>query len=148
MYQLFSISMSASAHMSVAQTPCKVLVYWNKVTVVLLYMCIFISSILISRHSCSMCYCALAIVVASGFAIVFAEIFQGVPIRRSGDTGIEGNCIDSSEFWVANAVINISTDVVVLALPIWETSKLQLKLKEKVLLYSAFLLGGLYVFLV
>ena len=126
-----------------AQTPYKIVVCLNKISVVLLYQRIFISSILISRHFRWMCYCALAIVGASGVATVFATIFQCVPIQRSWDKDIEGNCIDSSEFWVANAVINISTDVVVLALPIREISELQLQTKEMILLYSVFLLGGL-----
>jgi len=126
-----------------AQTPYKVVMCLNKISVILLYKRIFSSSMLISRHFRWMYYCALSIVVASGIATVFATIFQCVPIQRSWDKDIEGNCIDSSEFWVANAAINITTDVIVLALPIREISGLRLKSQEMILLYSIFLLGGL-----
>lgn len=74
---------------------------------------------------------------------MFATIFQCVPLERSWNKNIEGTCIDSSDFWLANAVLNISTDVVVLALPIREVFKLQLRLQEKLMLYSVFLLGGM-----
>ncbi|KAG9195561.1 1-acylglycerone phosphate reductase [Alternaria panax] len=127
----------------VAQTPYKIVVCLNKVSAILLYMRIFIS-----RYFRWLCYCALAIVVGSGIATVFATIFQCVPLQRSWNKNIEGTCIDSSKFWLANAVLNIFTDVVVLALPICELAKLQLKLQEKIMLHSVFLLGGLQVLLV
>ncbi|CAN9412273.1 unnamed protein product [Alternaria alternata] len=120
----------------VAQTPYKIVVCLNKVSAILLYMRIFIS-----RHFRWLCCGALAIVVGSGIATVFATIFQCVPLQRSWDKNVEGTCIDSSKFWLANAVLNIFTDVIVLALPIREVSKLQLKLQEKIMLHSVFLLG-------
>ncbi|RYN20768.1 hypothetical protein AA0119_g1565 [Alternaria tenuissima] len=121
----------------VAQTPYKIVVCLNKVSAILLYMRIFIS-----RHFRWLCCGALAIVVGSGIATVFATIFQCVPLQRSWDKNVEGTCIDSSKFWLANAVLNIFTDVIVLALPIREVSKLQLKLQEKIMLHSVFLLGS------
>ena len=104
----------------------------------MLYMRVFIS-----RHFKWLCYGALAIVVGSGIATVFATLLQCVPLERSWNKTIDGTCIDSSKFWLANAVLNISTDAVVLVLPIREVFKLLLKLQEKIMLYSVFLLGGL-----
>ncbi|KAB2105280.1 hypothetical protein AG0111_0g6961 [Alternaria gaisen] len=121
----------------IAQTPYKIVVCLNKVSAILLYMRIFIS-----RHFRWLCYGALTIVVGSGIATVFATIFQCVPLQRSWDKNVEGTCIDSSKFWLANAVLNIFTDVIVLALPVREVSKLQLKLQEKIMLHSVFLLGS------
>ncbi|KAF9732256.1 hypothetical protein PMIN06_006647 [Paraphaeosphaeria minitans] len=120
-----------------AQTPYKIVVCLNKVSVILLYMRIFIG-----QRFQQLCFCSLAIIISSGVATVFATIFQCVPLARSWDKAVEGHCIDSSSFWVANAVINISTDVIVLALPIYEVAKLQLKLREKIMLHSVFLLGS------
>jgi hypothetical protein len=99
--------------------------------------------IFISRNFRWVCYTALAIVVASGIATTFATFFQCLPIEFFWNKNIPGTCIDSPKFWLANAVLNISTDVLVLALPIREVFKLQLKLKEKIMLCSVFLLGGL-----
>ena len=110
----------------------------NKVSVILLYLRIFVN-----QRFRWLCYGALAIIIGSGIATVFATIFQCVPLQRSWNKAIDGTCIDSAMFWLANAVLNISTDVIVLALPIYEVSKLQLKLREKIMLHSVFLLGGL-----
>jgi hypothetical protein len=123
----------------VAQTPYKIVVALNKISVIFLYMRIFIG-----QRFRWLCYGALAIVVSSGIATVFATVFQCVPIEKSWNKNIQhGTCIDSSSFWLANAVLNISTDVIVLALPIREVAKLQLRLRDKVMLHSLFLLGGL-----
>jgi hypothetical protein len=122
----------------IAQTPYKIVVCLNKVSAILLYMRIFISS-----HFRRLCYCALAIIVGSGVATASTTVFQCVPFERSWDKNVEGTCIHSSEFWLANAVLNILTDVVVLALPIREVSKLQLKLQEKIMLHGIFFLGSL-----
>ncbi|KAL5390290.1 hypothetical protein DPSP01_001862 [Paraphaeosphaeria sporulosa] len=120
-----------------AQTPYKIVVCLNKTSVILLYMRIFIG-----HRFRLLCSCALAIVIGSGIATVFATIFQCVPLERSWNKTVEGKCIDSSAFWIANAVINISTDVIVLALPVHEVIKLQLRLRERIMLHSVFLLGG------
>jgi hypothetical protein len=122
----------------IAQTPYKVVVCLNKISVILLYIRIFIS-----QRFRVFCHVALAIVVSSGIATVFATVFQCVPFERSWNKTVAGTCIDSDMFWLANAILNISTDVIVLALPIHEVFKLQLKLQEKILLHSVFLLGGL-----
>ncbi|KAF2106167.1 hypothetical protein BDV96DRAFT_508237 [Lophiotrema nucula] len=121
----------------IAQTPYKIVVCLNKTSVITLYRRIFIS-----KNFHSLCYGALAIVIGSGIATTFSTIFQCIPIERSWDKTIEGRCIDSSKFWLANAVLNIFTDVVVLALPIHEIFQLQLKLQEKLMICSVFLLGG------
>jgi hypothetical protein len=121
-----------------AQTPYKIVVCLNKTSVVLLYMRIFIS-----QRFRRLCFAALAIIVGSGIATVFATIFQCVPLPRSWDKTVDGTCIDSAAFWIANAVINISTDVIVLALPVREVAKLQLRIRDKIMLHGVFLLGGL-----
>jgi hypothetical protein len=122
----------------IAQTPYKIVVCLNKTSAILLSKRIFIT-----RSFQWLCYGALAIVIGSGIATSFATIFQCVPLEKSWNKKIDGKCIDSSMFWLANAVLNISTDVVVLALPIREIFKLHLKLQEKMLLCGVFLLGGL-----
>jgi hypothetical protein len=121
-----------------AQTPYKIVVCLNKTSVILLYMRIFIS-----HRFRRLCFGALAVVVGSGVATVFATIFQCIPLQRSWNKTVHGTCIDSSAFWIANAVINISTDLIVLALPVREVAKLQLRMREKIMLHGVFLLGGL-----
>ncbi|KAF2708539.1 hypothetical protein K504DRAFT_534161 [Pleomassaria siparia CBS 279.74] len=121
----------------IAQTPYKIVVCLNKTSVIILYKRIFIS-----KHFPWLCYSALAIVISSSIAATFSTIFQCVPLERSWNKAIDGTCIDSSKFWLANAALNISTDVVVLALPIREIFELHLELQEKLMLCGVFLLGG------
>ncbi|KAF2032735.1 hypothetical protein EK21DRAFT_109799 [Setomelanomma holmii] len=116
----------------IAQISYKIVVCLNKTSAILLYMRVFISKNF-----------ALAIVLASGIATVFATIFQCVPLERSWIKAVHGTCIDSSIFCLANAVLIIATDVVmVLALPMREVWRLQLRLQEKIMLHAVFLLGG------
>jgi hypothetical protein len=123
-----------------AQTPYKIVVALNKTSIILLAKRIFIT-----RKFQLLCWAALAIVIGSGIATVFATLFQCIPTEKSWNKKMDGRCIDSSKFWLANAVLNISTDVIVLALPIREIFKLHLKLQEKLMLCGIFLLGGLSV---
>lgn len=86
---------------------------------------------------------ALAIVVGWSIAATALTIFQCVPIPASWDKSVDAQCIDKDAFWIAYAILNVVTDVLVLALPIPQVFKLQLKLREKLLLSGIFLLGGL-----
>lgn len=122
----------------IAQTPYKLVVCLNKTSVVLLYKRIFIT-----KQFQYLCWATLAIVVGSGFSTSIATIFQCLPIERSWNKSVEGTCIDNGMFWLANAVLNIATDVIVLALPIREVFNLHLRLQEKLALCGVFLLGGL-----
>lgn len=127
----------------IAQTPYKIVVALNKVSLVLLYMRIFISrSFKISAHI------VLAVVISYGIAGVAATIFQCIPIAGSWDKSVDATCINSDMFWVANAILNILTDVMVLALPIPSIFGLQLKRRERFMLCLIFLLGGLCVQLI
>jgi hypothetical protein len=110
----------------------------NKVSVILLYM-----RIVICQQFQWLCYGALAPVTGSKIANVFATIFQCIPLERSWNKSIDGTCIDSSMFWLVNAILNVTIDIIVLALPIYEIAKLQLKLQEKIRQHSIFLLSGL-----
>lgn len=85
----------------------------------------------------------MGIIVASSIGSIFATIFQCVPVAAAWDHSIKAKCINSGEFWVAYAVMNIITDVMVLALPISMIQQLKLGRRDKTMLYGLFLLGGL-----
>ncbi len=122
----------------IAQTPYKVSVCLTKVATILLYLRIFIS-----RGFRVAAFIAMGVIVAWSIGGIFATIFQCVPVAGSWDKSADASCIDKGKFWVAYAVMNILTDVMVLALPIPVILKLQLKTREKVLLCAMFLLGSL-----
>lgn len=122
----------------VAQTPYKVVVCLNKVSVVLLYKRIFVGT----RFQVT-CWVVMAVVVGWSIGAIFATIFQCVPVEGSWDKSIKAYCIDKGAFWIAYAVANILTDVMVLSLPIPVVLRLQLKLRDRLMVCGVFLLGGL-----
>lgn len=122
----------------VAQTPYKVVVGLNKISVVL-----FCQRIFVGRGFKIACWSCMGIVAGWSIGAIAATIWQCVPIPGSWDKSIEAKCIDSSAFWTAYAVGNIFTDALVLCLPIPQILKLQLSVRERVMLCGVFLLGGL-----
>ncbi|KAM0326959.1 hypothetical protein ACHAQA_006080 [Verticillium albo-atrum] len=121
----------------IAQTPYKVTVCLNKVAAILLYLRIFVG-----QRFRTAAFIVMGIIVAWSIGGVGATIWQCVPIRGAWDKSVDAQCIDSSKFWIAYAVMNILTDVMVLALPIPSILGLQLGKRDKILLCGIFLLGG------
>ncbi|KAL1842996.1 hypothetical protein VTJ49DRAFT_3473 [Mycothermus thermophilus] len=121
----------------IAQTPYKVVVFLNKVSVVLLYMRIFVgNSFRIAA------YAVLFVIFGYSIGGIAATIWQCVPIEGAWNKAVPAKCIDSNSFWVAYAVLNILTDVMVLALPVVPVMKLQLRWRERFLILGVFLLGA------
>ncbi|KAK6431846.1 hypothetical protein LTR95_011988 [Oleoguttula sp. CCFEE 5521] len=121
----------------IAQTPYKVVTCLNKVSAILLYQRIFISK----RFQIAAWIC-LGIVTSWSLGSIAATIAQCVPIAGSWDKSIHAKCIDSNAFWMGYSISNIFTDVMVLALPIPQVLKLQLNIRERMLLCGVFLMGG------
>ncbi|RGP63505.1 hypothetical protein FSPOR_8558 [Fusarium sporotrichioides] len=121
----------------IAQTPYKMTVCLNKVAAILLYLRLFITR---SFRLCS--FGIMGVVVGYSIGGIGATIWQCVPIRGAWDKSVEAKCIDSNKFWVAYAVLNVVTDVMVLGLPILPITRLQTTIREKLLLCGMFLFGG------
>lgn len=124
----------------IAQTPYKATVCLNKVAAILLYLRLFVTK---SFRVWS--FVVLGVVVGYSIGGIAATIWQCVPIKGAWDKSVDAKCINSNKFWIAYAVLNILTDVMVLALPILPIMRLQTSRREKLLLCCIFLLGGLYV---
>lgn len=69
-----------------------------------------------------------------------------VPVQAFWITSLAGKCLDIKTVWPANAIPNIITDVVLLALPVHFSWSLQIPRSQKAALMGIFLLGGLYAF--
>lgn len=78
-------------------------------------------------------------------AEIFAGILQCRPFRAAFDSELlfTDHCISLQAHYWGIAAANLSLDVVVLCLPIYEIWQLHLNLRQKVELISIFLLGGL-----
>lgn len=82
-------------------------------------------------------------VIAWGVAVILVSIFQCNPIRGAWDLTIPATCIPLPRFYLSNAVPNIVMDVIILALPIPNVWNLQMSIRQKFVVSSLFLLGGL-----
>lgn len=56
--------------------------------------------------------------------------------------GGEGTCVNESAAWFSIAIINIVTDLMIIALPMPVISRLKLAKKQKRLLIGVFAFGG------
>lgn len=86
----------------------------------------------------------MAVVACQATANVLVCIFQCGPIRAAYDITIpaaDKRCIDINAFYLANAAVNILTDVLTYALPIPLVLKLQVPLAQRVGLGVALCLG-------
>jgi hypothetical protein len=125
----------------IAQSPYKVVVCLNKVSVILFFLRLFTG-----RRFRVACWICMAVVVAWSIGTIAATILQCVPIAGSWDKSIHAVCINSDAFWLAYAILNVLTDALVLTLPLPQIIGLHLKLREKIMLFGVFLIGGFVVF--
>lgn len=121
----------------IAQTPYKIVVSLNKISVV-----IFSKRIFTAKNFQIACWIILSILIGWGLGGLGATVFQCIPAEGSWNPNVNANCINKDAFWIAFATGNAITDAMVLILPLPMVFKLQLKLRDKLLLSGVFLLGG------
>ncbi len=117
----------------------KVVVALYRISFLCLYLRIFVDKTF--RLLCKM---GIAFTALCNTAFIFATIFQCLPVRAIWDKTVHHpKCINSKAFWFSYAMINIASDVTILALPIRQILKLQLSWKDKLGLMGVFLMGSL-----
>ncbi|KAJ5967134.1 Nucleic acid-binding OB-fold [Penicillium viridicatum] len=84
-------------------------------------------------------YIVMGIVVAYFFAFLEGICFNCLPTSWTGET--KGSCFDFNAFGIACAVINIVLDVTVIALPLHEIMKMNLRPMKKALVMLMFCTG-------
>ena len=89
--------------------------------------------------------CLAGVVLAWATACIFGAIFSCVPVQGSWDLGTRGHskCINSTQFFIGNAIPNMITDAAILILPMRMIWRLQLSTKRKIIVFGMFLMGGL-----
>ncbi|KAB2099104.1 hypothetical protein AG0111_0g12692 [Alternaria gaisen] len=91
-------------------------------------------------------YASTFVVVGYNIALVFPLIFACTPFRRNWDVTItEGSCIDRTPLYMATAVLNMATDILLLILPIPMVVKLQMPRAQKAGLICIFGVGSLLI---
>ncbi|KAF7117306.1 hypothetical protein CNMCM5793_006055 [Aspergillus hiratsukae] len=120
-----------------AQIAYKVVITINKISFLCLYLRIFIQPTF--RR---ICYGGIAFLTAWGLAYNLVTVFQCIPVDAYWDETItHKTCVNSKAQWLSYAVINISCDVVILAMPIYPVSQLHLARGKKIALAVIFGMG-------
>jgi fucose permease len=89
-------------------------------------------------------FITLGVVVAAGFALTFANIFQCDPVWAEFvmDVPQDSHCSDIVSLYLSSAPINISTDLAILAIPLPILTKMRLPRKQKIILIITFSFGA------
>lgn len=117
----------------------KVVITVNKISFLCLYLRIFIQPTFRK-----ICFGGIVFLVCWGLAYILVTIFQCLPVDAFWDHHItKKSCVNSEAQWLSYAVINILSDVSILALPMFPISKLRLPRAEKMALACLFSLGAL-----
>ena len=74
-------------------------------------------------------------------ATLLVAIFPCTPIEKWWNPLLEGRCIDTIAAYLASAIFNLISDVAILVLPIYLTSKLKMPLRRKLGVCAIFTVG-------
>ena len=104
---------------------------------------IFYTELTIDRWPRRSIYFMHGIAFAFGCTCIGATIFQCTPIRAVWDTNVKGKCIDLNAFNYFNACFMLANDLVLYAMPLVFTRRLQLRRPQRIGVNCLFALGGL-----
>lgn len=121
------------------------ILYFVEITFLKLSLLFFFLRIFTSVRTKQLLWGTIAFNVAFGIAFIFAGIFQCQPISHYWTYWTQedsnGHCISVNGLAWANAAINIAVDLWMLALPLYEVSKLNMALKKKIAVSLMFGVG-------
>ncbi|KAH8433352.1 putative integral membrane protein Pth11-like [Aspergillus melleus] len=83
----------------------------------------------------------LVVVVAQALSFVLTAAFQCNPIPKAWNTALPGKCVEINVFYLANAALNIVTDLLTYTLPARVIFRLQMPMKQKIALAFILCLG-------
>lgn len=107
----------------------KIVLMLNKISIVCLYYRIFAVS---SRSFRIACHVANGFIIASGMAFIIGTVFQCQPVAAFWDKTIHpAKCFKNEPWWISYSVVQILTDVGLLALPIRQVLQLGMTKAEK-----------------
>lgn len=88
------------------------------------------------------CHATQFVIVTSAIAFIVGTIFQCRPVRAFWDQSIaDASCIDQTPWWMSFAIVQITTDVVILILPAKQVFKLQISRTKRLGILLAFCTG-------
>lgn len=120
----------------------KIVLMFNKISVVCLYYRIFAVS---TKYFRSVCHAMNAWIVASSMAFIIATVFQCTPIAAFWNRSIPNvKCFKNEPWWISYATVQITTDFMLLAMPIRQILRLSMSKAEKLGICLVFGTGALY----
>jgi hypothetical protein len=83
------------------------------------------------------------LVIGYNIVLMCLLLFPCMPVKRTWDISItEGSCIDRTPVFMATAVLNMATDILLLVLPVPMIMKLQMPRAQKLGVICAFGIGS------
>ncbi|RAH48502.1 uncharacterized protein BO95DRAFT_356743 [Aspergillus brunneoviolaceus CBS 621.78] len=95
-----------------------------------------------TRRMRRICWLMIAVLATYGTWAVLSAFLNCVPVAKFWDPSIPGFCLSSEGLWFSNASMHITTDLVILIIPIPALMALELPKKQKIALISIFAIGG------
>lgn len=93
------------------------------------------------RYLTRMSIVMTAVVTAQALANTLTAAFQCSPIQKAWESTLPGKCVDINAYYLANAALNIVTDVLTYTLPMKVIFSLQVPRKQKIALGFILCLG-------
>ncbi|KAL1793061.1 hypothetical protein ACET3X_008043 [Alternaria dauci] len=122
----------------------KVVLMFNKISVVCLYYRIFAITAKSFRVACHLMNAWIAI---TGLVFTIATVFQCTPIAAFWDKTIPGaRCFKNEPWWISYATVQITTDFMLLAMPFRRIMGLSMGRTEKLGVALVFGTGGFVTF--
>ncbi|KAK3688829.1 hypothetical protein B0T22DRAFT_407493, partial [Podospora appendiculata] len=121
----------------VSQITYKISLQLTKISLLLLYMRIFSHVSWFRRLSLGL----ITVLVLYGFASCITGLVQCTPVARAWNYAVAGSCIQLMKFFIFNGAFALTTDVIVLLLPMPLVWRLQLPLSQKLALVPVFGIG-------
>ncbi|RAL06990.1 uncharacterized protein BO97DRAFT_269482 [Aspergillus homomorphus CBS 101889] len=95
-----------------------------------------------TRRMRRICWAMIAVLATYGTWAVLSAFLNCVPVTKFWDPNLPGFCLSSEGLWFSNASMHITTDLVILVIPIPALLALELPKKQKIALISIFAIGG------
>lgn len=110
----------------------------TKTSVVLLYQRIFATP-----RFRMLCWVAIAINCAWTITFTLALTFSCTPVSSNWNASIDSTCVDLKALFTTALATDVTTDFLVLFLPVYKIWQLQMSTERKIIIICMFLLGGL-----
>ncbi|KAH8594916.1 hypothetical protein B0O99DRAFT_166811 [Bisporella sp. PMI_857] len=110
---------------------------FSKLSIICQYMRIFTQEKVVK-----LCKIMLGILVVYGLWTVIGSACMCMPVSHFWDLSPKGSCMNKLAFWFSNAALNITTDIMIFAIPMPLLKQLQLPKRQKIGLMFVFGFGA------